>query len=648
MYNVVSENYSIYLNNVTNYTLFFNRMTNYSDYLLSKVTNGDYIGKELREDLENYPKFPYNFLPISNITDFDIYKIYSATRQPKEVLSNLIPNSLLPLKHTLDQLPPSRDKFFSQLYLQKIFIEDITNNNFNANQNLLGLLFNVEDTDFFYKSIGSPTISNIKDVEFFQQAVHSIFIPRQIDRFTNIFDQFSDYYYSSNLINHELISNSFNLFFDNQENLDDFLGKLSKLIIRSIYGMLEYTNEVESISRDAIYKTLEDLESKFSNFVQFRIDNLRRNIFFYFRQLLINYLTVKIMENQCDTDNYSVFYEPGNYFNIWGNINISEVDSEEDFIGSFLDRITSNNLNDYMYLWFSYNRYPEKFLNILPMITKKMINDFVFTSADRLYLRENLIEGILRKYPGKINFEEYSRAINDTLTADNLESFLNDEKISKMALFLSVVKILDDFLNSKDFNNYIYNLLFSVFNSFKQNGYIRYDFDWYKEHITTNLFFETYLKNSFFNDKLFNDIVSTLDNYFLNLINNDFSYQEDELITENASSSTRFFTDYKFDDDSITVYLDGVEVSSSNYYTDGSNKSIIFDSSPSGDVLKADYQIYYSKEFGSNSSDLESRFQRFSESRATSKLIQNFMNNIYETTIIKQVYLNILSNYQTD
>ncbi|MFW6247180.1 MAG: hypothetical protein ACOC22_03360 [bacterium] len=645
MYGVVSQNYSTFLKLISDYSNFLNNYKNYSNSLLEKVSDGSYIRETLKKELDDYPKFPISFKPITKMGKINQYKIYDIVPKLPENPSDLVEDDLLQFKSDLDNIPDSKEQITLQLYLQKIFIEDIISDAFERKKFLLGTIRNVENLDYFYEIIFNSSIDDLNNFEFPQQVENVFFLSRNVDKFTNFFNQFSDYYYSKNIITESKIENDIDSYFEDDELISELVDKFVTIILKTNYKLIEYSNSLKNTVSQVVEDSLNDFKNKLLESLNSEISSIRRNILAHNKELIVNKLIVECLIDQNNNGSFLA----DNYFRFWNSLRTEEkVKTEEEYIKYFLSRITPNNINKYMLLWYIYSTSSEKFINILPMITDRIVDDFVFKDIDKQYLTKSIVESFFKNYYKEIDFDKYTESINNVFSYNGFLNYSANDDIFKMVTFLSVFQKIDEFFESDSIDDYTQNLLKNIFDRLRKSGFFPYNYNWYQDSISINFFLKTYLKNEFLNNHFLENFSNSLKEEFQVFLDNDIPYQEDELLSDNLGSRNSFYAKYQFDEDSFEVYLDEEIVSQDDYTLNGDMKTITFDSPPSGSELRANYQPYYEIEFGTNEESVRNSFINTTSSETTVGMFVDFLNSFYKSTIKKQLYLNILNNYLVD
>ena len=165
--NIVSKNFSIYLNNGYNYKNILSSWNESFENVYSQVRKGNYLSKEFRLKYNEYPKYPLLFKYMKHSEKYDIIKIRESLFITEEDLVNSIDENTIGLKVLLDKYPEYENDLIFDINLQRTFFTT-TNELYDKDLYFLDQLNTSNYQNLMYTLIGStyePTILRAKELQ---------------------------------------------------------------------------------------------------------------------------------------------------------------------------------------------------------------------------------------------------------------------------------------------------------------------------------------------------------------------------------------------------------------------------------------------------------------------------------------------------
>lgn len=513
MYDVVSQNFSIYLNSICNFSSFLETNNSYVNLLYDKLKLGYYIGSDYKEEIKKYPKYLDNFIPITKTHLFNYPRIYETSLEDSSVLVSLIPKELLHLKNSCDKIPNKKDQIQFESAFEKLYYYSITQSynhiyEFLVNQNIR------DYRNHFYKFFGSESSELFSNLENFQQIVNACFISNYIRKTTDFSSQISQVFIKEDLLNKSNISRAFNNFFEDETSFyANFIESLNDILLKKNYIMFNPTVNLRDFSKDIIDDHIEILKDNFYSFLDSRNYSFNRQISSILSGSINQALTFEFLKN---FNNGSCLNNSTNYFKTWSNFD--GISNEENYISYYLNSFKQYTLRQYIFVWSVYKSYPEKFLNISPNILKDLVDNYIYKYSDYDDFLDQYVSSPLLEYYSNINYSEYYSIYSSYINEGAILDIFQNKDNLKISFVLLIFPIIDNFIESDYFGDFLDNFLKDHQTKLFENGFIDYYFNWYENRESFKLFFNVFLKKQILNGVLFSDLIteinSSLYSYF--------------------------------------------------------------------------------------------------------------------------------------
>jgi len=173
--NVVSKNFSIYLNNVYNYNSILENWNESFKYIYEKIRNGNYISNNFKL-INGDSKYPNSFKYIKEYKKYNINKIRESSLLSINDLMEMIKSENIGLKISADKIPNSEDELIFDVNLNRTYHTDL-NELYNISDYFFDLLNVREYFNPMFLLIGFPFENNITSSKKIQTSKISYFIP---------------------------------------------------------------------------------------------------------------------------------------------------------------------------------------------------------------------------------------------------------------------------------------------------------------------------------------------------------------------------------------------------------------------------------------------------------------------------------------
>lgn len=476
------------------------------DDLIEKIVNQQILNNNF---LSNYyienNKYPFDYKPIINLGKYDILKIYNAySSNPKYLLASINNNNVLNLKPTFDDIPVS--KINIDFELQNLFNFDFLNN-ILEHKKILDPIKTSLNESFLFKQFDNVVFNTTKNISFsvnyaiYQYiSVNLNFLLKTQEKIQPIINSYTD---SVNYRHQQ----SFNKYLN--DHINNISNNLAKFILFYIYNITSpagsFLSEIEKVIQDWILNNFKKIYNEYLKNQENLFLNNSSNIIY----VLYNKLAEICTEDLC---NSTAADQMENIVN--KNTNDILFQNEINKYNSLIEKITSNNFKQYLYLVFYYNKTPLKFLNILQLILDTYTNNEIITSEKSNYTEDeiisyfNLLYGSKSKYnTDGLNFDFIHDTLINIINKDLINSILIDDYVISYGFRSNMLYYTDNFLNNfKEYDNSIDDLLNNIFIYLQSSVNISYEEDYFKNKDLLKLFFKSYLHKDILNGKIFLDI----------------------------------------------------------------------------------------------------------------------------------------------
>ncbi len=466
----------------------------------------------------------YNFYPIN----FKILKLNESSVEgfsTRKIIDSFIFNkmnkqdfleSLIPIINKINEIPNNIEEINFTNLTQKI----ITTNDFFNNYLLKLHQFNIPSqqcnfnlvspsSNSFHESYNNLNLAHILTLYF---SLYKIFV-----NYYNIRRPIVEYFssLSTPILTNTVVNDEFEDFIFNSNSSfdkDEYLS-LSNFILLNNFNIINVNDNIQTSVRNYILDSqLETLGSTFNTYLTNNYSDNLLNIF---------------SSTSVQTYRNILFYYIFNQFNS-EDINDYTSDSFNTELNSLLSNSKINqiiaNINQYKFMdyimpIYNYASTPVKFINIINYFIEKFINDELFT--DYIFegvFNKNVVNNNINNVYNKLNNFD---ALSTFFTNLDIKQISKDNELSGIISFYFYKDIIINFINSKEFGNWIITFLKNINDHLYSNKFINYNYNWFNNINLIKSYFKvfflkyiSYYKNDKFNNYLYPSLQTHIDLFF--------------------------------------------------------------------------------------------------------------------------------------
>jgi hypothetical protein len=442
---IFADAYSRYLTNSFNYLYKYQDFQKLFKRTVVSITEPNFISRELIDNLSSFPKYPDFFKIISKTDNLNLVKIYNTTLDHTDNLIDSVRNfDILNYKTLYDSIPITITDLVLENNIQFSFINNYNDlydydkviNSFisdSSYRNFFGELY----TSLFCGSIELEETSGLESGSFFYQYLMYCILYNTLSNSHNILYKLISYINQINL--YEPVSSrvdSFRQVLDFTDFIDSYSSvittDISKSVVKSIYKFQNVSTLLISQLNTVINEKLNTFSTVFETFLNNTMINYSEILSSYFTYHLNAALSVDVLSQVYDNDNI-----------VDQTSSDQQTLYEEDQLSNYLDKMTENNLKNYLFLAFLYKFWPIKFLNVIQLVLKQYTEDLIKTPDDDLFTTADYYTTII-----KLFFDNH-------LNVENLFTFL-DENItpqSEIIEYQTELEVGVEFENDIEFDD---------------------------------------------------------------------------------------------------------------------------------------------------------------------------------------------------
>jgi len=583
---ILSNDLSIYLKSQFNCNYLDDIITKDVEYLYTKLINHEYFPIDFDKLLQQFPIFPngykglfklYNINSVTNEYDyqFNIVKIRNEMLTDNEALKNNIQDDLLFLKSQLDKYSDNPEKLVFDIKYQKLYFDFdyIDPNKVWLHQK------HISDSNYFYNVLGlEPSLNcNIIENAILINLINSIFF------YNNTFAvDFNSHFLTNSSADLSLDFTNFVNTYDTE--LSDYL---AKFISNYIFKMLNPSDDVIELIQNYIQdNVVPKLITTFTDFAAGYPDGnkiISTTILSYIRNYLSYFMYTDLTTNNAQFIN--------DYETNRGNVDY--IFNDELLFNKYVNKIQKYNIQKYLNLSYNYKDFPLTYLNTLSQIMTTFIETTILPDSEmNLLIQQNFINSDISRIIDNLISTNFCDYLQDYTNTDKILSFYTDNNIGKFIIFYFTKEIMNDFIESPEFNNFIITDFLEDISSFlKENMLLPNDFNWFQNinliKWIFKLFFDTYSPD------IFETFKTDVDQTMVEILDVKPLIIGETLVNSLENGANCFVADYKIDQSKdYDIYINSVLVNPSQYNI--IHKLIIFDFDPElTDMVHIDYYPYY-------------------------------------------------------
>jgi len=634
---VLSNDLSIYLKGQFNCDYINNIIVEDVDYLYNKLINHEYFPIDFDKLLQQFPIFPngykgifklYNINPSTNEYDyqFNIVKIRNNMIVDNIALKNNINDNLLFLKTQLDKYSNNPEELIFNIKYQKLYFDFdyIDSSKVWLHQKYIA------NSNYFYNVLGSEPSLNCNIIEniILMNLMNSIFF------YNNTFStDFNSYFLVNSTA--DLVSDFTNFINTYDTELSNYLAKfISNYIFKMLKPADAIITKIQNYIKDDI---LPKLITTFTNFAAEHADGkqiISTTILSYLQNYLSYFMYVDLTINNTQFINdYEI-----------SRANVNYIFNDDEVFTTYKDNIQKYNIQRYLNLSYVYKDFPLTYLNILSKIMASFIDDSILPDSEmNLIVQQNFINSDISRIIDNLISMGFHTYIQEYIDTDKILSFYNDNNIGNLIIFYFVKDIIEEFIESLHFNDFIItDFLENISQFLKDDMLLPKDFNWFQNinliKWTFKLFFDKHALN------VFETFKTDIDQTMTEILEVKSQIIGEILIHSPESGINYFNTVYKIDTLKVyNVYVNGILIDPSQYII--MNTLIIFDFNPlSTDVVQIDYYPYYI-EFRYNQSSIDFVLAGVSSNKTNQEYISQMLKNIFKGSVTKSIFNDILAYY---
>lgn len=630
---ILSENLNTYLGSTYNFANILSDFENTFGYIYNIVKANSIININFKKTFSNYPKYPSDFIYVTSTSDINIQKIRECTYDSVDVLLDSIDEDVLNLKYTLDKIPTNLNDMLYDINLQKTYFNDIVDL-YDTSTSFLNY-FNIQEySNEVNKCFGEPINTVTDNYHFLQQFMFMFGLVQVLPKMMNLRKQYSDYVISKDIVSAENTITSFNNYLDN--NIQDISEHLSDICLRHIYSMVEVSSSLKTLSTTSISSTADKFKEEFSNFLTVLPIDPILEVPKLYHTSLIHSLAIDIMGDIFSGESV-----------IKSNAVIGLQTNLNTILETYLANVDEYNFKSHSFLLYLYKFYPIKFVNILSIIIKDYTENIILPSTENYLTTNEMSTAFFDFCYNKIDYTKLSIYFDNNFNSEKILELSDKYRIYDFTIIFYYLKVMEKFFESDNFQNYIQHVLKTLFDDLFEAGYIDRSFNYRKGYELVHLYLVSHFKYAISSKLLFNDLIDQFKLGVDRCLNNTFDHITGETPTGDINElNVNFTTQFQFNNNSLTVYIDGVEVDPTNYTASGSYHNIRFNIPPTGGNITVDYMPTYLLEFDTDAYLLEKYFKNLTQSKSMVTNILNFTENMCLSTINKQIFLNVLNYFQ--
>jgi len=629
---IVSNNFNIYLNNVYNFdSITMEWLASFSN-VFQHISKGQLIDFTFKDTLNEYPKYPLNYAYVRDIGKFDILKVRELTLDTVNGLMEAIDPDIVFLKPLFDSFPELPDSFVFDVDLQRTYFTK-TSDLYNQSKFFLNN-YNFQEFDNLMQFVsGAYYDETTKDLPMLPQYLMLYLLVYLVPRMSTFRRQFTDYSLSNNVFTQDFVSTQF------KEFITDSIGTISShlcnITTKNIYSMVDISNSITDLVTTKLTGTIPEIGDAFETFLLNIAEDPELNMSKIVNDCMAHVGSLNVL---------SEIFTTGNIINTSTLVGFDI--KENDIINNHLAKVHQYNIKSYLFMSYLYKFWPIKYFNVLSILSKEYVEREIMPISSYFLDSADIGSYMLNFANNGINIEELTTLIQNKHNFGDILDKWDELGTSRFVINIYAIELLDRFMETQEFADYIKLLLKGIFDELYDNGYVDKTFNWYQSIDVINLYFKSLFRMSIASGQLFGIMPGILSDNLRLMETQLFSPTNGEIpIGALDGDNMLFIARYQFDDATLVVKIDDVEIPNTEYISTGNSHVIMFNTPPSGTVIKVSYTPDYEITFKYSQDYIQRSINTVFNSQATANNITIFMKNMYLSTLSKQVYYNILDYF---
>lgn len=627
--NYSAETYSQFLQTVSDILSRDSYLRRSFQTTYENISNGLFLPTDFLDQKDNYPKYPKIFPVITDLTNFNLLKIYNCTSDDTNFLLDAITNNnLLGLKAQFDKIPQTDIKLDS--YLQNSYFSNAINDLYNKDLYLTPFQETTYNNHVFETFLGSLS-DDMRESSFILITLLTIIFNKNVSDCTDLYVRLLERVLQDDILNADLIKTNFNEFINKNET--EFCKDFIKFIIRYSYGISLFTDnfvdEIYDETKDEILK----IKDAFGSFVD-STASIVYDLLSLTCNILFSVLSIELTESSF---NDNTLYDPIISDNIRKNF-------EEPAYDKLYDNYKPYTIKQYLLLNYYYKFWPKKFLNVLQLTIKKYVETVLKNDNTTAFVPYELLT-LFKSIMYTVDWDNVVSKIQVNLTKPNLQVVLNDHLICSFASKLHFSKLIDTFLNpekTRVFDTYLNNVYEKIFKHLRDSGQILHTFDYFKNRDISLVFLKTFLRMKLFvSGKQSHENQLSVSKTEVDVKYNIYSVDGVWLSSDTSHTGTNYFTGGSFVNNKITL---GTQLPTT--YTNvivTYNIEALFNNFVEQLDLTIKDVIENNISININSTRIQNRTNQYLEGNISN--IHQFVENIYTTSLTKRILTEHVGYY---
>lgn len=561
-YYILNKEHSLNINKI------INTLNTESTNIINWCKKYDFINCQLEQDIDDYPKFLnyYHFID-HNVKLYNQNKILTTTSMSLDQLKQSISDpDCFNLQNQISKYADNFDDLnkeyalqktyfvkYQQIYNKDLYIYNYKNDNYNKNYVSLFL-----DE---YASILNRLQLNLLDRHSF---FHSYFLKSLLN----------EYFYQNNNLVNNLFNNS--VFFDlniNYNNLIDDTSLISDVVDIILINQYNFNNIDDSfknniVSNITLQNKIISFKDLFTTYLSSRYNELKGNYLQTVFDIFNHSFSFQFFDNIYSLKSCFDFIGLNKLaYNLYFISELSEFETQQFTLQSTEYALTLNefenqlvfyygeklnstiNLKQYFYLLYLIRNKFEKFVNSIDLVMSSYAFNNILLKDVYYFNKFSHLKNLFQEWSKNIYFENFNKKISEVYNQNYQLSFLSkNNNILKFALLYELYPIIEDFIQTDDFEEYLRQIQKEVYHFLRSSGYINHDVDWCSCIVPLKIYFNSLLKKTSTEDNLFN--INEFKQYFEDQIRNskynilnktDFDIFTQKFINESADKMFSFF-----------------------------------------------------------------------------------------------------------
>jgi len=536
--------YELLNNNSVKYKNILNEIKTDSAMLRSCASQNNFINCNMIDYKKKFLPY-YSFINYNSIF-YNQNKIINLTTLSRDqILESINTSSLINLSNTVNFFETTYNDLLNNYTLEKYYFN--TNNIYVFDKNLFiyNYLNSSYSTNFssLLKSnivINNDLLRDLNKHSFF----HYYFLISFLNYYFNTYSSLKSEISNNEDYNYLL---QFNLDLKYNEQLNQISEEICNIILVHQYNIFRKSNTlVSSLINSNIRNKVYDIVNIFNSWSTARSENYTRNCLLNIVDLLNHILSFTLTTKIFNLKNVFNFIGLNEItYRLYETSDISLFDERlvretnfmttiSDFENQILDTIQGSlnnvySLREYFNILYLYRNQVEKFINIIDYVASTYVFDNIRLSDIYYFNNFTHLKNLFYFWKPNVYINEFNREVTSFFTKTNQKALLSDNLL-QLAFTMEFSRLLDLFINSEEFNEYITGLQKTFYQEFRSLSIIEKNIDWCSCDVVLKIYFKNLLLNlsqetDFFNiSELKSDLETKIDSSTITYISDQASF----------------------------------------------------------------------------------------------------------------------------